>query len=266
MKPQRPPRPTTHLTVLDRQWLTPHMVRLTAGGPNFDAFRDAGFADSYVKIVFDHEGRPYDEPVDVAALRASTPNETWPKTRTYTVRSVDRQARTISIDFVIHGDSGIAGPWAATVEPGSLIQFMGPGGAWSPADDADFHLFVGDESAIPAIAASLERLPGDAVGAVILEAAEHALDVSAPAGVTVEWIVRGGAEYDPTVLAERVGRLDLPEGDVSVFAHGEREAMKHLRRLFRDIPRERLSISGYWAYGREEDVFQAEKRTEIGKI
>jgi hypothetical protein len=33
-----------------------------------------------------------------------------------------------------------------------------------------------------------------------------------------------------------------------------------------DVPRERLSISAYWARGRAEDQFQAEKREPIGQI
>ena len=263
----RPHRPTTHLTVLRSERLTPHMLRLVLGGPNFGAFVDAGHADSYIKLVFDPEGRPYPEPVDVSHIRANETRDRWPKTRTYTVRTVEPES--ISVDFVIHGDAGIAAPWARAAEPGDLVQFMGPGGAWSPRDDAEFHLFVGDESAVPAIAAGLERLPEDAVGAVLVEVSDHPLPLPAPAGMTVEWLVRGPAEYSPAALADRVRSLDLAErGDVSVFAHGEREAVKELRRVFNEleIPREHLSISGYWARGRAEDQFQVEKRTEAGKI
>ena len=34
----------------------------------------------------------------------------------------------------------------------------------------------------------------------------------------------------------------------------------------REVPRESLSISAYWAQGRAEDQFQAEKREPIGQI
>ena len=270
MTRQRPPRPTTHLEVISRQWLTPDMVRLVVGGPNFDSFADTGFADSYIKLVFDPDGQPYPEPVDVAQLKAELPRTEWPKTRTYTVRAVDREARTLSIDVVIHGDEGIAAPWAAAIEPGGLVQFQGPGGAWSPVEDAGFHLLVGDESALPAIAAGLERLPSDAIGVAIIEVSEHPLELTRPEGVTIDWLVRGSDPYDPELLARRVRGLDLGSRDeeVAVFAHGEREAMKHLRRVFTEleIPRDRLSISGYWAYGRAEDAFQAEKKTDVGKV
>ena len=44
---------------------------------------------------------------------------------------------------------------------------------------------------------------------------------------------------------------------------------KQLRRLLvkeAGIPREQISISAYWALGRIEDQFQAEKREPIGAI
>ena len=267
MSQPRPPRPTTALEVKGSEWLTPHMVRIIAGGDGFEDFGSNGFADAYVKILFAADGSAFTEPVDVAAMRESLPSDQWPKTRTYSIRSIDEGARELAIDFVIHGDEGIAAPWAANAKPGDLLQFVGPGGAWSPPE-ADFHLFVGDESALPAIAAGLERLPADARGAAIIEVHEHPLDVAHPEGVELHWVVRGSNEYDPGVLATRVRALQLREEGLSVFAHGERESMKQLRPIFKELglPRERLSISGYWAYGRIEDAFQAEKRTEVGKV
>lgn len=269
MTNNRPNRPTTHLEVLSKEWLTPDMLRLIVGGSNFPAFRDNGLPEAYVKIVFDPDGNPYSSPVDVTRMREEEPREKWPKTRTYTVRWVDHDRQRLALDFVIHGDEGVAAPWAVNCNIGDMVQFMGPGGKWSPDDSSDFHLFVGDESSLPAISASLERLPEDARGAVVVEVSEHVVNVQHPAGVTLDWIVRGGNDYDPEVLAKRVRSLDLKDkGNISVFAHGERDAVKQLRRVFTEleIPRERLSISGYWAYGRVEDVFQAEKHTEIGKI
>jgi NADPH-dependent ferric siderophore reductase len=53
---------------------------------------------------------------------------------------------------------------------------------------------------------------------------------------------------------------------VRVFAHGERESIKAIGKVLRNVPREGVSISGYWARGRTEDVFQAEKREPVGRI
>ena len=60
------------------------------------------------------------------------PREQWPHTRTYTVRWVDHGSRELAIDFVIHGDEGLAGPWAASAQPGDSLIFTGPGGGYNP--------------------------------------------------------------------------------------------------------------------------------------
>ena len=53
----------------------------------------------------------------------------------------------------------MAGPWAAAVRPGDVLVFEGPSGGYLPDPEADWHLMIGDESALPAIAASLEAVP-----------------------------------------------------------------------------------------------------------
>src|SRR5690606_36343953 len=89
------------------------------------------------------------------------PVEQRPLGRRCTIRAWDPDARRLTIDFVVHGDIGRAGRWAANAKPGDRLQFVGPNGAYSPSPSADWHLMAGDESALPAIAASLERVrPG----------------------------------------------------------------------------------------------------------
>ncbi|MGX6397641.1 siderophore-interacting protein, partial [Rothia kristinae] len=85
-------------------------------------------------------------------------------TRTYTVRAVDHEAQTRTIDFVTHGDEGLAAPWAAQASPGDQLVLMRPGGKYSPDPDADWHLFAGDASALPALGSAIEVLPDDARG------------------------------------------------------------------------------------------------------
>lgn len=248
--PARKPRPTFTLEVLASQWLNPHLVRLRLGGDGFDAFENRPETDKYVKLLFsDAEGQ------DVS--------------RTYTVRRVDEQARTLEIDFVIHGDDGLAGPWAAHVTPGEQIRLRGPGGGYRPNPEAGWYLFAGDLSALPAISAALEALSEDAQGVVLLEvdAEDAPVQLDTPAGVDVFWFLN--AEHNPDVLAREILALNWQQGHVDVFAHGERESMKLLRRALleqRGLTREQVSLSGYWARGRTEDRFQAEKREPIGQI
>jgi NADPH-dependent ferric siderophore reductase len=265
-------RPQIDLTVVRREELSPHMVRIVAGGPGFSAYVNNAFVDRYIKIVFPQPGVEYVQPLDLWTIRETMPRAQWPFTRTYTVRWVDTAAQELAIDFVIHGDEGLAGPWAATAQPGDTFTFTGPGGAYNPSPDADWYLFVGDEAALPAIAAVIESLPADARGLAFLEVDSGAdiQHIEAPAGVQLTWVRRNGAPAgEGDLLVSAVAGADWPEGRVDVFAHGERGYMKALRDVFfvqRGLERKQVSLSGYWAKGRVEDDFQAEKKLPIGKI
>ncbi|HSO17760.1 MAG TPA: siderophore-interacting protein [Arthrobacter sp.] len=268
----RKSRPQTNLTVLRREQLSPHMVRIIAGGPGFAGYVNNAFVDRYVKIVFPQPGISYPEPLDLWKIRESMPREQWPHTRTYTVRWVDEAAGELAIDFVVHGDEGLAGPWAASARPGDALVFTGPGGGFNPDPAADWYLFAGDESALPAIGASIESLPADSRGLAFLEVDGDAdiQAIAAPAGVELRWLLRGGVPAGGSdLLVAAVRDATWPEGRVQVFAHGERGYMKSLREVLyvqRGLERSQVSLSGYWAKGRVEDDFQAEKKLPIGQI
>ena len=268
MSPKR--KPQTVLEVIERQQLTPHMVRLVLGGEGFSSFEDNGCTDQYVKLVFAKPELNLTAPFDMMELRETLPPEDVPVTRTYTVRSVDHEAGRLTIDFGTHGAEGVAAPRAASASPGDPLLLMGPGGKYSPDPTADWYLFAGDASALPAIASGVEALPSDARGYafIVLDDDEDRQNIAAPEGLEIVWQAKEGAGADPNRLATLMTEREWPEGKVDVFAHGERESIKQVRRLLkqREIPREQISISGYWAYGRTEDRFQAEKREPIGKI
>ncbi len=103
-------RPTVRLQVVRTEQLTPHMVRVIAGGPGFADFVANAFTDAYVKLVLPRPDVAYPEPFDMAEVRATMPREQWPAIRTYTVRGVDEAAGEIAIDVVQHGDSRARGP------------------------------------------------------------------------------------------------------------------------------------------------------------
>jgi NADPH-dependent ferric siderophore reductase len=263
--PQRTPRAQIVLSVLRTEWLTPRMVRVVAGGAGFSDLDGNDYTDKYTKVLFVKPELGLEPPYDLPALRERLAPEDWPVVRTYTIRSIDEAAREITIDFVVHGAEGVAGPWAAAARVGG-----GGVGASGTAADTGWHVLAGDESALPAIASALAAMPADSRGIAHLEV-EDALDelpLAAPAGVVLNWLHRG-ATRDAGSLAAAVDGAEWPDdASVQVFAHGERESMKAIRAVLarRGIPRDRFSLSGYWAYGRTEDRFQAEKREPIGVI
>ncbi|MBG0832924.1 siderophore-interacting protein [Planomonospora sp. ID67723] len=260
----RPARKATRGEVLRTERITPHMIRVVLGGEGLRGFGAGEFTDHYVKLLFAPEGVTYPSPFDMEAIQRDLPREQWPTTRTYTVRAWDPEAVELTLDFVHHGESGLAGPWAARVQPGDEIWFFGPGGAYAPSPDADWHLLAGDESALPAIAASLERLPSGALAHVFVEVAgpEEEQRLDSPGDVKIVWLHRGDAPIGEALVAA-VRELDFPAGTVHAFVHGEANFVRALRRHLRaerGIPLSQLSISGYWRLGRDEDGWQSSKR------
>ena len=137
----------------------------------------------------------------------------------------------------------------------------GPGGAYQPDPDADWHLFVGDESAVPAIAAALAVLPEDAVVRVVVlvDSAADEPDLPIPAKGEQVFVHRDAGGGDDRLVAA-VQALDWPQGRVDVFAHGEAQEIMHNVRPYlfgeRGLARDQVSVSGYWRRGRSEEGFR----------
>lgn len=267
-RPGRKPRTPRTAEVVRTQRLTPHMQRVVLGGEGLAGFTADTCTDHYVKLLFPGDGAVYPEPFDLERIRAEFPREQWPVTRTYTVRHWDAEHRELTLDFVIHGDEGLAGPWATRVQPGEKVRFMGPGGAYAPDPAADWHLLVGDESALPAIARSLEALAEGTLAHAFVEVAGPEEEQKIDSDVEVVWLHRGDRPAGQA-LTEAVRALEFPEGRVQAFVHGEAHFVKELRQLLRverALPREDLSISGYWRLGHDEDGWQASKRDWNARI
>lgn len=262
-------RRVTELEVLRTERLSPHMVRVVAGGDALAAFPDTEHTDRYVKLLFGQPGVDYPEPFDMDRVHAEYPRDQWPVQRTYTVRALDHAAGELVIDFVHHGDTGLAGPWAAAARPGDRIRMVGPGGAYAPDPAADWHLLAGDEAALPAICAALERIPAGApaVALIQVDGPGDELELPGSSDLTVQWLHRSAADGDPqsTQLPDAVRALDFRAGRVHAFVHGEAIAVRELRRHLlreRGLAKDDLSISGYWRRGRDEEGFREFKQAE----
>src|SRR5699024_2654865 len=133
------------------------MRRVIFGGESFQPFTErlSGYTDAYAKLVFGVDGVDYPEPFDIKTIRATMPVDVWPVMRTYTIRHVDYERHELSIDFVIHGDEGVAGPWAMAAETGDVLHISGTSGGYAPHSVADVTILDGDEAAITEIASAL---------------------------------------------------------------------------------------------------------------
>ncbi len=242
--------------------LTPHLIRVVVGGDDLESFGAGEFTDHYVKLQLPPPGAPYSAPFDPEDVKAHHPKEHWPRVRTYTVQDYDAERRRLTIDFVHHGDTGVAGPWAANAQPGDGLQLMGPGGAYTPDPDADWHLMVGDEAVLPAISASLARIPAGVPVHVLVEVdgPDDEVALETPGDLRLTWLHRRADDED--LLARAVRELAFPDGTVHAFVHGEAATVRAVRRhllVDRGVPREALSISGYWKRERTEEGWREDK-------
>jgi NADPH-dependent ferric siderophore reductase len=224
--------------------LTPSMVRVVLGGDGLAEFTPTPFTDQYVNALFPN------------------PGSERPAGRRYTIRAWDPETRQVTIDFVVHGDVGFAGRWADRAQPGDQLEIVGPTGAYAPDPAADWHLMVGDESALPAIAASLEAVPSGrtVLAVVVVDGPDHELELTCPGDLDLTWVHRTG---EPEQLVRAVEALVFPGRRADVFVHGEAAEVRAVRRHLladRGIPRDGASISPYWRRTMTDERWREVKR------
>jgi NADPH-dependent ferric siderophore reductase len=233
------------LEVTDTRDLTPTMRRIRLTAPGLADFSYLPGQDLMLAV-----------PAGAASFR-----------RRYTIRSFDPSAPSLDLDFVLHGD-GPAATWAASVQPGGHIEAIGPRGKVTVDPEADWHLFAGDDSAIPASLAMAESLPDPGRALVVLEV--DGVDDEQPAGaadghqVTVQWVHRAGADpASGALLVSALEALALPAGRGHAYLAGELAVVSALRStlLARGLAAEQISAKPYWRAGRANAAHGEPERT-----
>lgn len=208
--------------------LGPHFVSVTFHAPSLAGFRSDSF-DDHVKFMID--GPSPDEPVR----------------RDYTPRRFDAARRELTIEFALHGD-GPAADWARQAQVGQRAVIGGPRGSMIIPVDYDWHLLVGDDSALPAISRRLEELPAGTRAIVIAQAAEPAGQRELASGATVQaqWVDSGQA------MVQALRELQLPGGEGYAWCAGEAAVMAQLRNVLlaeKRHPKEAMKVAVYWKPG-----------------
>ena len=252
MKTKKRPPPRA-LKVLRKNFVTPHMLRVTLGGTELDGFpTDAN--GSYIKL----------------RLAEAEGDAKKPLVRTYTVRHYDPENRELDVDFVIHDSDGPAANWARSCKPGDEIMVGGPGPKKLLDFSADWFLLVGDMSALPAISANIERMGPDAKGYALLEIIHEndRQDIDSPPNLQIEWIENNDPESPNTILLDHVKALNWLPGRPSVWVAGEFSQSLSIRSLMkkgRNLTREQMYASSYWQIGQTEDGHKISKQQVTGK-
>lgn len=233
-------------------------IRLTA--PGLATFRRTG-PDEYVGLLMPRAGRPLVLPdpasPDLRAAVAALPSPTRPDLRWYTLRAHDPAARTVDVDVVTHGDTGPGSAWAVRVRPGDPVGLRAFGALYRGEEVVGRQVLVGDETAVPSVAAVLERL-GGAVAAAQRGVEVH-VEVADPASLAAYDL---GAAHVHVRASARPGSVLVPAlerhlacGGASVvygYACGEAALAAGARsRLVRHgVPRAAVYHCGYWKLGR----------------
>lgn len=253
-------------------------LRVTFGGESLAGFRSGGF-DQSLSLFLPPAGQEHtvlpstEEDTWFGAWRAM-PEEERPVMRSYTVREQRRTADgadEVDIDFVLHGDASPASFWAGRAVPGRRIMAIGPAVAENKSvrfqcpGDADAVWMYADETALPAAAAILERLPAGTPVRAWFEVPheDDRLVLRGPDGADITWIVREGAGPERTDRVLDVLRSAGEFGGAAPYAWlaGEAGTIRAVRRHLvqeRSVDRRRVRFTGYWRLGASEEQLLAE--------
>ncbi|WP_028225173.1 siderophore-interacting protein [Paraburkholderia ferrariae] len=231
--------------------LSPALVRITLAGDLSD-FVSASF-DDHIKVFFPRDGA--DHPV------MPTPGPDGPvlpegatraEMRDYTPCRFDTDAGELDLEFALH-EAGPATAWAANAKPGDYLGIGGPRGSLMIPSGFDWHLLIGDETALPAIQRRLTELPPGTRVAVVVEVANRAARIALPTETDLYaiWCYRDEAQSENPLL-EAVDEVWLPPGNGYVWAAGEASAIRAVRTHLvndRGVDKKRIRASAYWRRG-----------------
>ncbi len=177
--------------------------------------------------------------------------------RRYTIRRLTPRdpalaLPVVDLDVVAHGD-GPGARWVRRAGPGDVVTALGPRGKIPVDEGAPWHLFAGDESALPATFAMLEAVPSGAASIVRLEVGGPSEEQPPPGlSVGLRWVHRRGrSPGDPLPLVEAISSVPLPPGPGRAYLFGELKVVAALRRtlLDRGLEATQLSSKPYWRLG-----------------
>lgn len=218
--------------VVDRS--TPGLVRVVLGGPELKGF-DPGLPASWVK--------------------AFVPGPTGNIGRAYTVRTFDRERGLLEIDVVRRRRGGALSNWIYDrLQVGGHLDIAGPRGGIEIDQKADWHLLLGDETALPAIAAVLPHIPASVKKKALVEVPFPGQSYKEDPGI--ELLFRGvQLSHVTSYLESAIDSLPSFVGRGRIWIAGEAALIKRLRRQCIDRWGKQgaiLDVTGYWKMGHED--------------
>ena len=206
------------------QQISPHFQRITLHDVENVGPKDT-IRDLRIKVIIPAAGQLPELPEEnwFATWKTLDP-DTRGYVRTYSIRAFRRNLPDdapdeLDIDFVLHPDAaGPASAWASKAQIGDELLIIAPtrddesgsGIEFAPGASSRI-VMLGDETALPAIAKTLEEWPAGVQGEVFIEVpcTSDAQKLEVPSGVSVKWLARAEDEHD-TSGAVSYTHLTLP--------------------------------------------------------
>ncbi len=206
-------------TVLRREQLSAHLVRLVLGGPGLADFTSTGVPDEWVGLVVPGQFQ----------------------SRYYTVRSWSDGE--LVLDVVVH-EVGLVTEWARLDVVGQTVTITEPKGSFAMPADAAWLLLVGDLTAMTAMARIAETVT---VPTQIWAEVPDDLATYLPGTADVTWLTPPAP--GESALAAAVEDIDWPAGEGYFWMAGESAQMRAIRKhLMRErrLPSAAYDVMGYW--------------------
>jgi NADPH-dependent ferric siderophore reductase len=231
--------------------VTPQLISVMLRGPDLADFNSGSF-DDHIKLLLPQPNHPLllpafgpDGPIAQAA------ESLRPIARDYTPRRFDNARAELELEFAMHG-VGPADDWAQQARPGQQVGIGGPRGSRVVSMAFDWHLLIGDDTALPAIARRLEELPARARALVIVEVDGPDCIPPFQSSATVEFTSLFRRSNSPRDLAQGVREMKLPAGEGYAWAAGEAAQIAGVRRelvAVHGLDKSRIRAAAYWKRG-----------------
>ena len=187
--------------------------------------------------------------------------------RSYTIRKVLNDGKQIVIDFVDHGDSGLASAWANQAQVGQALTARGPGAAKNISESEKHCIIVGDASSLPAIAVTLSCLSAEVQGHCLI----HLLDeqdkqsLPIPDGVDMHWVIAPNQQQAAQAIVAQLEALNIPSIAMGAWVAGEFEVALAARKYLQaKVDLGTTYFSSYWKVGVTDDLNKQAKAEEGG--
>ncbi len=233
------------LEVLRTERLSPHFVKVVLGGEDLQGFLSASF-DDHFKLMLPAAGQSDFVMPEMASTGPEWVGDARPVMRDYTPRKYDAIARELHVEIALHG-AGPAAAWGEAAVAGRRVGVGGPKGSLVIAADFDWHLLIGDDSALPAISRRLEELPASSrvIAVIQLSDAADRRVFDTQARVAVHWT-------SASELLSTVSALELPGGEGFAWAAGESNTIRSVRRVLLEdlgLDKQHVRAAAYWKQG-----------------